>query len=208
MKKTNFIGAFAVAAFAVVAMASCDKSKSQNDDQAASSQVAPTETKIAFVEVDSIMTQYKFCKEYSLILQKKGQNIQNTLAQKQQQLEAAAANFQQKIQQNAYTREQAQGIQAQLQRQNAYLQALNQRLSGEFQNETEKYNNALRDSIKHFLASYNKDKKYSLILSKAGDNILYADKAHDITNDVIAGLNKAYKSSPAMKAPEADKKKK
>ena len=208
MKKTNFIGAFAVAAFAVVAMASCDKSKSQNDDQAASSQVAPTETKIAFVEVDSIMTQYKFCKEYSLILQKKGQNIQNTLAQKQQQLEAAAANFQQKIQQNAYTREQAQGIQAQLQRQNADLQALNQRLSGEFQNETEKYNNALRDSIKHFRASYNKDKKYSLILSKAGDNILYADKAHDITNDVIAGLNKAYKSSPAMKAPEADKKKK
>ena len=208
MKKTNFIGAFAVAAFAVVAMASCDKSKSQNDDQAASSQVAPTETKIAFVEVDSIMTQYKFCKEYSLILQKKGQNIQNTLAQKQQQLEAAAANFQQKIQQNAYTRAQAQGIQAQLQRQNADLQALNQRLSGEFQNETEKYNNALRDSIKHFLASYNKDKKYSLILSKAGDNILYADKAHDITNDVIAGLNKAYKSSPAMKAPEADKKKK
>ena len=208
MKKTNFIGAFAVAAFAVVAMASCDKSKSQNDDQAASSQVAPTETKIAFVEVDSIMTQYKFCKEYSLILQKKGQNIQNTLAQKQQQLEAAAANFQQKIQQNAYTREQAQGIQAQLQRQNADLQALNQRLSGEFQNETEKYNNALRDSIKHFLASYNKDKKYSLILSNAGANILYADKAHDITNDVIAGLNKAYKSSPAMKAPEADKKKK
>ena len=94
------------------------------------------------------------------------------------------------------------------QRQNADLQALNQRLSGEFQNETEKYNNALRDSIKHFLASYNKDKKYSLILSKAGDNILYADKAHDITNDVIAGLNKAYKSSPAMKTPEADKKKK
>ena len=206
MKKTNFIGAFAVAAFAVVAMASCDKSKSQNDDQAASSQVAPTETKIAFVEVDSIMTQYKFCKEYSLILQKKGQNIQNTLAQKQQQLEAAAANFQQKIQQNAYTREQAQGIQAQLQRQNADLQALNQRLSGEFQNETEKYNNALRDSIKHFLASYNKDKKYSLILSKAGDNILYADKAHDITNEVIAGLNKAYKSSPALKDAGKEKK--
>lgn len=206
MKKTNFIGAFAVAAFAVVAMASCDKSKSQNDDQAASSQVAPTETKIAFVEVDSIMTQYKFCKEYSLILQKKGQNIQNTLAQKQQQLEAAAANFQQKIQQNAYTREQAQGIQAQLQRQNADLQALNQRLSGEFQTETEKYNNALRDSIQHYLALYNKDKKYTLILSKAGDNILYADKAHDITNEVIAGLNKAYKQAPAEKAATEKKK--
>ena len=206
MKKTNFIGAFAVAAFAVVAMASCDKSKSQNDDQAANSQVAPTETKIAFVEVDSIMTQYKFCKEYSLILQKKGQNIQNTLAQKQQALEAAAANFQQKVQQNAYTREQAQSIQMSLQKQSNDLQALNQRLSGEFQTETEKYNNALRDSIQHYLAFYNKTKKYTLILSKAGDNILYADKAHDITNEVIAGLNKAYKQAPAEKAATEKKK--
>lgn len=206
MNKKNVYASLAVAAMTVVAMTSCDKSKSQVDEQAAGSKVAPTETKIAFVEVDSIMTQYKFCKVYSLILQKKGQNIQNTLAQKQQQLEAAAANFQQKVQQNAYTREQAQGIQAQLQRQSADLQALNQRLSGEFQNETEKYNNALRDSIKHFLTSYNKDKKYSLILSKAGDNILYADKAHDITNEVIAGLNKAYKSSPALKDAGKEKK--
>ena len=206
MNKKNVYASLAVAAMTVVAMTSCDKSKSQVDEQAAGSKVAPTETKIAFVEVDSIMTQYKFCKEYSLILQKKGQNIQNTLAQKQQQLEAAAANFQQKVQQNAYTREQAQGIQAQLQRQSADLQALNQRLSGEIQNETEKYNNALRDSIKHFLTSYNKDKKYSLILSKAGDNILYADKAHDITNEVIAGLNKAYKSSPALKDAGKEKK--
>ena len=206
MNKKNVYASLAVAAMTVVAMTSCDKSKSQVDEQATGSKVAPTETKIAFVEVDSIMTQYKFCKEYSLILQKKGQNIQNTLAQKQQQLEAAAANFQQKVQQNAYTREQAQGIQAQLQRQSADLQALNQRLSGEFQNETEKYNNALRDSIKHFLTSYNKDKKYSLILSKAGDNILYADKAHDITNEVIAGLNKAYKSSPALKDAGKEKK--
>ena len=70
--------------------------------------VAPGSLKIAYVEVDSIMSQYKFCKDYSLILQKKGQNIQNTLAAKQQQLQAAAANFQQKVQQNAYTREQAE----------------------------------------------------------------------------------------------------
>ena len=77
---------------------------------------------------------------------------------------------------------------------------LNQRLSTEFQTETERYNNALRDSIQHYLKVYNKDKKYSLILSKAGDNLLYADKALDITNEVIAGLNKAYKPSAKMAA--------
>ena len=209
MTKRNFFTTFAFAAMAVLAVTSCDKSKQQADDnQPATAQSAASATKIAFVEVDSIMTQYKFCKDYSLILQKKGQNIQNTLAQKQQALEAAAANFQQKVQQNAYTREQAQSIQMSLQKQSNDLQALNQRLSGEFQTETEKYNNALRDSIQHYLAFYNKTKKYTLILSKAGDNILYADKAHDITNDVIAGLNKAYKSAPELKTAGKDTKKK
>ena len=156
--------------------------------------------KIAYVEVDSIMSQYKFCKDYSLVLQKKGQNIQNTLAAKQRALQSAAANFQQKVQQNAYTREQAEAIQAGLQKQNNDLQALNQRLTTEFQAETDSYNAALRDSIQHFLAVYNKDKKYSLILSKAGDNLLYADKAVDITNEVVAGLNKAYKPSEKLEA--------
>ena len=192
MNKKNIFRTLAVAAIATATMTSCDKSAPQMDSKAAE-QTAPVELKIAFVEVDSIMTQYDFCKDYTQILQKKGQNIQNTLAAKQRSLEQAAANFQQKLQQNAYTREQAEGIQASLQKQAADLDALNQRLSNEFQTETDKYNNALRDSIQHFLAKYNKDKNFSLILSKAGDNLLYADKAFDITAEVIAGLNKAYK---------------
>ena len=202
MNKKNFFRMMAVAAVASVAITSCDKSAPKMDEKGAEQQ-APVELKIAFVEVDSIMTQYTFCKDYTQILQKKGQNIQNTLAAKQRSLEQAAANFQQKLQQNAYTREQAEGIQASLQKQAADLDVLNQRLSNEFQTETDKYNNALRDSIQHFLAKYNKDKKYSLILSKAGDNLLYADKAFDVTAEVIAGLNKAYK--PAAKA-NTDKK--
>ena len=192
MNKKTILRTVALAFVATMGMTSCDKSNPQMDQKAnASAKAAAGDMKIAYVEVDSIMSQYKFCKEYSLILQKKGQNIQNTLAQKQQALQAAAANFQQKVQQNAYTREQAEGVNASLQKQNNDLQILNQRLSAEFQNETDQFNKALRDSIQHYLASYNKDKKYSIIFSKQGDNLLYADKAYDITNEIIAGLNKA-----------------
>lgn len=204
MDKKNIFGTLALAAMTTLAFTACNKQNSQAENKSESNtKAAPTSMKIAYVEVDSIMSQYKFCKDYSLILQKKGQNIQSTLASKQQALQAAAANFQQKVQQNAYTREQAEAIQAGLQKQSADLQGLNQRLSNEFQVETEKYNAALRDSLRHFLNEYNKDKKYSLILSKAGDNLLYADKAFDITNDVVAGLNKAYKP---IKAAETTKK--
>ena len=195
-----------LAAACVMLFAACNDKKSGTETAPAN--VKSGELKIAYVEIDSIMTQYNFCKEYSKVLEKKGQNIQNTLASKQQQLQAAGVNFQQKLQQNAYTREQAEAIQAGLQKQAADLDALNTRLSNEFQVETNKFNDALRDSIQHFLVKYNKDKKYSIILSKAGDNLLYADKAYDITDAVIAGLNKAYKSSPATKAAAKEEKKK
>ena len=207
MNRKNIFRMAALAFVATMGMASCDKSNPQIDKKTTTEKTASGDLKIAYVEVDSIMSQYKFCKEYSLILQKKGQNIQNTLMAKQQQLQAATANFQQKLQQNAYTREQAEGIQAGLQKQGADLDALNRRLTNEFQVETDKYNKALRDSIQHFLVAYNKDKKYSLILSKAGDNLLYADKAYDITSEVIAGLNKAYKSTAATKAATDEEKK-
>lgn len=206
MNKKHILKTMALAAITTVAMTSCNQSAPKVDEKSDAAQPTPKGLKIAYVEVDSIMSQYQFCKDYSLLLQKKGQNIQNTLAAKQQQLQAAAANFQQKVQQNAYTREQAEAINANLQKQNTDLQALNQRLTNEFQTETEKYNNALRDSIQHYLKVYNKDKHYSLILSKAGDNLLYADKSFDITNEIIAGLNKAYKPSEKMKAAMPTKK--
>ena len=155
--------------------------------------------RIAYVEVDSLMSQYQFCKDYTLVLKKKSNNARNTLTQKGKQLQAAANNFQQKLQNNGFTsREQAASAQAAIQKSEQDLQDLQNRLGAELDAETTKYNIALRDSLQNFLKDYNKDKKYDLILSKAGDNILYAAKKHDITNEVIAGLNKRYK--PAAKA--------
>ena len=191
MKK--LIRSAAVVALMSLVVASCNKQAPKVEEKSASTNTANAGMKIAYIEVDSIMSQYKFCKEYSLILEKKSQNIQNTVNAKGRSLQAAAAKFQQDIQNNKYTQQQAEAVQAGLQKQNADLQALQQRLGAEFQAETEKFNKALRDRIQHYLAVYNKDKKFSLILSKAGDNILYADKTYDITNEVIAGLNKAYK---------------
>ena len=192
MKKTVLL------AIAVMALASCNNEASKVEEKSAN-QTAPTELKIAYVEVDSLMTQYTFCKEQSELLEKKSQNIQNTLNQKGQSLQAAAMKFQQDVQNNKYTQQQAEAVQASLQKQQSDLQSLQQRLGAEFQAETEKFNVALRDSLNHYLAQYNKAKKYTLILTKQGDNILYADKSFDITNDVIAGLNKAYKPSKAAK---------
>ena len=203
MTKLSTFGAIAVAVVALFSLSSCDNSPKSDNSSDEKPKVNST-LKIAYVEVDSIMTQYEFCKEYSLILEKKSQNIQNTLQQKGQALQAAANNFQQKLQQNAYTREQAEQVQAGLQKQNADLEALQARLTAEFQNETAKFNEALHDSIQHFIDKYNKDKKYTMILSKSGDNILYANKGIDITDEIVKGLNKTYKKGSSAKKEEKE----
>ena len=204
MKKYMFL-----AAAAIVALASCNNASPKMDEQPATANDNATGgVKIAYVEVDSLMTQYEFCKEFTLILQKKSNNARNTLNQKGQALQSAMANFHQKLNNNGFTsREQAESQQAAIQRQQQSLQELQARLENELGKETAKYNEGLRDSLQHFLAAYNKDKKYDLILTKQGDNILLANKRYDITNDVINGLNKHYKSTLKVETEKKEEKK-
>jgi outer membrane protein len=208
--KKNFLGTLALAA--TIALASCNNASPKMDEQplAGAKTTSAQGVKLAYIEVDSLMSQYKFAKEYTLVLQKKSNNARNTLNQKGNQLQAAAANFQQKLNNNGFqSREQAASVQAAIQRQQQDLQELQVRLETELANETAKYNTALRDSLNNFLKEYNKAKKFDMILSKAGDNILLADKKYDITQDVINGLNKRYKSTlnTGKKAEEAASKK-
>lgn len=181
-------------------LAACNKQEAAEEEVSApatstSQAVSTTGIKIAYVEVDTLMNQYQFCKDYSVLLTKKGENIQRTLQSKAKALQDQVNTFQSKLQQNAYTQEEAQRVQESLARQQQDLQSLNDRLSSEFSAEQTKFNDAMRDSIHSFLNSYNKSKKYDLILTKSGDNILYANSAYDITDEVVKGLNKRYKPS-------------
>ena len=60
---------------------------------------------------------------------------------------------------------------------------------------TDAYQKKLREDLDAFIKEYNADGRYKMIVSKTGDNVLYADPSVDITNDVVDGLNKIYKSS-------------
>ena len=76
-----------------------------------------------------------------------------------------------------------------------YIVALQQRLENELANEQQKFLQAFQDSLDNFLADYNKDKKYDMIVNKAA--VLYADKRFDITTDVVNGMNRRYKKVTA-----------
>lgn len=202
--KKNIFGAAIIAAMVAVSLTACDKS--QQETEAVAPAAKAGEMKIAYVDMDSVGTQYQFCKDVQAKLTKKGQSVESTLQRKQQELQSAAANFQQKVQSNALTQQQAQQIQAGLQKQSADLQALQQRLGSELQEEEINSKKEIYEEIQKFLAEYNKDKKYSMILIKEG--VLYGDPALDITKEVVAGLNKSYKPKAEKKEEKKETEKK
>lgn len=201
MKKQHLACAGLIALACTLGTTSC--SQGSPKDEAANSQAAEIPAgglKIAYVEIDTLMSQYEFCKDYTILMNRKGENIRATLAGKERALQAKAAELQKKYETNQFTtKEQVEQAQMSLAKQQQDLQALNDRLSNDFAAEQMKYNNEMRDSIQSFLKEYNKAKKFDYIISKVGDNILTANAKYDITKEVVNGLNKRYKPSAEVK---------
>ena len=155
--------------------------------------------KIAYVEIDSLLTKYRFCTDMNEMMIRKEENIRTTLNEKAKKLDAAMREFQRKIENNGFvSQESAQQQQARLVKQQQDLQALQEKLGKELADENLKNNLQLRDSINSFIKIYNQSKGYTFIFSNSGfDNLLYADKAYNITEEIVEGLNKRY--NPATK---------
>ncbi|MBR0273676.1 MAG: OmpH family outer membrane protein [Bacteroidaceae bacterium] len=206
MKKIYFM-----ALGAMLALTACNNKTDETETDAAATaeevEEANTGLKVAYIEIDSLMSQYQFCVDYNLLLNQKSDNAANTLQQKQRALQQHAAALQKKYESNGFTtRDELESAQNQLAREQQDLAELEQRLTNELAKENAKLNAELRDSIQAFLKVYNKTKKYDYIMSKLGDNLLWANKKYDITKEVIAGLNKRYKKGkPAAEAKDDTK---
>lgn len=153
-----------------------------------------TNMKIAYVEIDSLLTKYRFWNDLNELMIKKEENIRTTLNEKAKALDAAMKEFQRKYENNGFvSAESAQQQQNRIIKQQQDLQALQEKLSKDLADENQKNSLQLRDSINSFLKIYNKDKGYSLIISNTGfDNLLYADPAFNITQEIVDGLNARY----------------
>lgn len=184
---------------ALLLLPGCDKKnpaqqvKSNGLPQAASQTVSG---EIAYVDIDTLSMHYDYCKEAQKALETKQNNYRAQLNSKGQSLQKAILAFQNDMQHGTFSsQQQAEKAQTQIQHQQQQLQQLQQNIESEMAKAAELYQKTLRDSISNFLKDFNKDRRYKMILSKSGDNILYADKSLDITNDVISGLNKRYKKN-------------
>lgn len=162
--------------------------------------------RIAYVIIDTLTSQYELYKDASDNFQKKQANAEATITQKGRNFAAQVQEFQRKVQSNAITQEQYNSEQARLAKLQQDIEDLQARLSNSLQEEYQKELQALTDTIKSFMASYAKEKGFDFILCKSSgiDNVLYADESYDVTEEVVAALNKRYASD--KKKGESEKK--
>ncbi len=198
---TYLINGFAAVAF-VSLFAQCAGSTDTKTTSTHAGEAAPVATgelKLAYVDVDSLLTKYNFCIDLNEAMMKKEENIRMTLNQKANTLEKDQKEFQKKYESNAFiSPERAQQEYNRLMKAQQDLQDLSTKLSNELATETAKNNLQLRDSINNFIQAYNANKGYNMIFSNTGfDNLLYADKSMNITNEIVDGLNARY--NPAAK---------
>ena len=155
--------------------------------------------KVAYVEIDSLLSKYRFCTDMNEMMIRKEENIRTTLNEKAKKLDAAMRDFQRKLENNGFVSEEsAKQQQARLVKQQQDLQALQEKLGKELADENLKNNLQLRDSINSFIKIYNESKGYSFIFSNSGfDNLLFGAEQYNITQEIVDGLNARY--TPSIK---------
>ena len=160
----------------------------------ATASAAQGNSAIAVVDIDTLAAKSDYCKDGQKQLEAKQNAYRKQLNAKGQALQTAMINFQKKAQAGQFaSQQQAESEQANLQKQQQALQAFQEKIESEMARATQNYQTKLRSDLNAFLKEYNADGHFKVIISKSGDNVLYADPAIDITNDVIDGLNKIYK---------------
>ena len=211
MKKITLVLSGLMMLAATAFITSCDKS-----NEPAASAEAPAQAskasgsfKIAFVQIDTLTSQYQKCKDLEEEFAKKRANAESTINEKGKNFTNQMQDFNRKYQSNQFTQQQFEAEQTRLAKLQQDLEALQARLSTSLQEEYQKEFQALTDTIQNFTKSYAKEKGYDFILCKSSgiDNVLYANESYDVTNEVVNALNKRYKKAPTKKEEKKEEKK-
>lgn len=171
-----------------------NKSVTQQKNKKGDKKEIANQLPIAYIDIDTLLSNYKFAKDANDQLLSKSQKSQAEFSKKMTKWQKEGVEFQRKLQSNSFlSRERAEKENARLMQERQSLEELDANLSQALIDEQKKMNLQLRDTIDMFLKEYNLDKKYQLILSNTmNDNVLSSEPSYNITSEVVDLLNARY----------------
>jgi outer membrane protein len=196
MKNTNYIinGILGVAVIILFILYFTGKKSSDNPGTAMLPDSLSVQLPIAYIEVDSLLSNYNYFKDLNNLLLDKKEKSTAQVNSRASQLEKEYMDFQMKAQNNAFiTTERRQQEGERLARKEQELQEFAAKVQQELATEQMKMTSQMTDTIISSLKIFNESKKYQLIFSKQGTNPFFiANEAYDITSEVIKFLNNRY----------------
>ncbi len=170
---------------------SCGNKSNGSGKVGANDENASSGLKIAFIKVDSLVVNYDFAQEMHDGFTKQQESYTKEYGEKRSRFEAQAQTFQEKVQRGGFlTQETAMQERDRLMGEEQQITKLDQELSAKLSQIQADNNKQLLDSIMNYLKTFNKDKKYNYIFNAA--EVLIGDESHNITKEVLVGLNARY----------------
>jgi outer membrane protein len=166
--------------------------KSNGSGKTGSNDVGETSgLKIAFIKVDSLVVNYDFAQEMHDGFTKQQESYTKEYSEKRSRFESQAAAFQEKVQRGGFlTQERAMQERDRLVSEEQEIGKLDQELSSKLAQIQSDNNKQLLDSVMNYIKIFNKDKEYNYIFN--GAEVLVGDESHNITKEVLTGLNARY----------------
>ena len=196
--KTNSIFACAIAVVAMGFLSTSCANQAQNGAAvAANDSTAVGACDIAFIDVDSILVNYKLSIELNDAIMKKSANMQSKLERDAKSLQKDIETFQDKVQKGIFlTTQRAEEEQQRLVVRQQEFQRLQDEYSNQLAVEQQNMNNQLFEKISAYVTKYNTPERYKFVLTRTiGGSMWYANEQYNITNDIIEGLNAEYEAN-------------
>lgn len=149
---------------------------------------------IAYVNTDSVLSQYKMVQNMEVQLRGEGESMKAELQRRQKLLQQKFQKYQRRVQNNDISIEQAKKTEQELVEEEQQLYQLQQQYAEQYTDKTMGMNQVLVDTVKSFLSRYTRDYPFDYVLARsvAKNNILFAKDSHDITTDIIRKMNEEY----------------
>lgn len=158
--------------------------------------LAESSSSIAYVNSELLMEGYELAISMRTEFEAEQTRLENDLSRRQRSFQSEVESFQRSINNATISMEQAQVREQELMLQQQELMQLNDTYRERLATKEYEMNLELLQSISDFLARYNIASGHDYILGYSmGGGILYADRKHDITSQVLEKLNEEYRAS-------------
>ena len=196
MNKNYIInGVLGIAVIILFILHFADKKRVTKDDAVAVGDSTVVKLPIAYINTDSLLSNYGYAKDLNETLLRKIESSRATLTQRGNKLQADMLEFQRKYDSNVFlTPQRAQEEYASLMKRQQELQEQTERVQQEIALEQMKMNQQMTDTVIAALEVFNKGPKYQIIFNNENGNstMLVADNAYNITAEVTEYLNQRY----------------